>query len=720
MVGAATRAIGVCLRLTQAISRTRTVEDIYTAALDALAEGLGISRASILLFDDDGVMRFKASRGLSDGYRRAVEGHTPWSPDTPDPEPIVVADVRLEPSLAPYLPTIAAEGIAAMAFIPLVSPGRVIGKFMVYHDAPRALTADELQLAGLIAAHVAFAVDRTRAEAEVRRSEERLRFALDAALMGTWDWDLRTNTVVWSENLARIHGLPPGTFDGTFASYEREIHPDDRSKVFASVQRALAEGVPHDVEYRIVAPDGTVRWVEGKGRVEYENGTPVRMSGVCVIVTRRKEAELARLAAAEEASRAKDEFLAVLSHELRTPLNAIMGWAQLLPQDGLPQGRVRQAIEVIGRNARLQAQLIEDILDVSRIITGKMDLERRPVTVEQLVASAVAAVLPAADAKRIVVSQDVRPGLPPLEGDPRRLQQVLGNLLSNAVKFTPAEGSVQVGARADANGVVITIRDSGAGIDPEFLPFVFERFRQADTRTTRHHGGLGLGLAIARHIVEQHGGIIAVHSDGPGAGSTFEVRLPVTASAQRGDHEARETDGPLPRRLHGRRVLVVDDQPDSRELAAMLLEASGAEVLQSETALDALAVLEARTVHLLVADIAMPEMDGCELITRVRKTWHMPAVAVSAYARLQDRRRALAAGFTAYYAKPIDAARFIDLVADVLANGQLDSSAAAADALSPVEAVADSRQPGDADGQSTSDSGLAGDRTHGGALGHVS
>jgi CheY-like chemotaxis protein len=318
------------------------------------------------------------------------------------------------------------------------------------------------------------------------------------------------------------------------------------------------------------------------------------------------------------------------------------------------------------------------------------------------------------------VSQDVSPTLPLLEGDPRRLQQVLSNLLSNAVKFTPDEGTVQVGARADTASVVITIRDSGAGIDPEFLPFVFERFRQADTRTTRRHGGLGLGLAIARHIVEQHGGAISVHSGGADTGSTFEVRLPATVSAQREHEAARATDGPSRPRLHGRRVLVVDDQQDSRELVAMLLEASGAEVLQSETALDALAVLQARTVHLLVADIAMPEMDGCELITRVRQTWHLPAVAVSAYARLADRRRALAAGFTAYCAKPIDAARFIDLVADVLANGQLDPSAAAAGALSPVEAVADSRQPGDADGQSPSDPGLAGDRTHGGALGHVS
>jgi PAS domain S-box-containing protein len=561
MLTTASPHIATCLALTTAISRSRTVQEIYTAALDALTSSLGVARASILLFDPDGVMRFKAYRGLSDEYRRAVEGHTPWQPDSPDPQPFAVPNVATDPTLDAYRAVFAAESIAALAFIPLMSLGRVIGKFMVYYDVPTTPSTDELHLAGVIASQVAFAVERTETEEQVRRSEERLRFALDAASMGTWDWDLRTNEVVWSDNLARIHGLPDGAFDGTFASYEREIHPDDRARVYASVQRALAEGVPHDVEYRIVAPDGTVRWCEGKGRVHSENGQPVSMSGVCMIVTRRKEAELARLAAAEESSRLKDEFLATLSHELRTPLNAILGWVQLLQSGDMTEARTRQALEVIGRNARLQGQLIEDILDVSRIITGKLELERAPVLMSQLLETAAAGVAPAAEAKRITLSQQIAPDLPPIEGDRKRLHQVLNNVLWNAIKFTPEGGTIVLDGRVNDGAVHIHVRDSGVGIAPEFLPHVFDRFRQADSRATRAHGGLGLGLAIARHLVEQHKGEISAHSDGPQRGTTIAIRLPI-GMPPAWQLPRERAAGAVNVRLDDVAVLVVDDQRD--------------------------------------------------------------------------------------------------------------------------------------------------------------
>jgi PAS domain S-box-containing protein len=665
--------LAVCLALTRAISGTSTVDEIYEIALDALARGLGVSRASILLFDADQVMRFMAYRGLSDGYRAAVEGHTPWRPDSPDPEPIVVPDVTQDPSLAPYLPVIRAEGIAAMGFVPLVSAGRVIGKFMLYYGEPHVLTPDDLRLATLIASQIAFAVERTRAEEQARRGEARLRFALDAALMGTWDWDLATQSVRWSDNLERIHGLPAGTFDGTFASYEREIHPEDRERIFASIQRALTEGTPHEVEYRIVAPDGTVRWVEGKGRVEYADGKPVRMTGVCMIVTRRKEAEAARLAAAEEASRLKDEFLATLSHELRTPLNAILGWVQMLESGELPPDRARQAIDVIARNARLQAQIIEDILDVSRIITGKLAIDRGPVALPQLIEAVVNGATPAATAKRLDLSRTVPGTLPVIEGDARRLHQVFSNVLSNAVKFTPEGGRIDVQCVALSDAVEIAIRDSGVGIAPEFLPFIFDRFRQADSRSTRRHGGLGLGLAIARHLLDGHAGQIRAESAGPGMGTTITIRLPVRSMTDTPARAIVEREAPLGElRLDGGTVLVVDDQMDSRSLIAVLLEACGAQVLQCESAAAALEVLAAEPVRLIVADIAMPDADGYELIRRVRELrYEIPAVACSAYARPEDRQRALTSGYTGYCAKPIEAARFLRVVRDALAGGSL-------------------------------------------------
>jgi PAS domain S-box-containing protein len=658
--------IQTCARLTAAISGARDVEEIYVAALDALASGLGIERASILLFDSDNVMRFKAWRGLSDGYRRAVEGHTPWRPDSPNPQPIVVSDVRKDSSLASYRPVFDAEGIAAMAFIPLVSLGRVIGKFMLYYAVPTDLAADEIQLATVIASQVAFAVERTRAELKARLSEERLRFALDAASMGTWDWDLVTNQVEWSDNLAEIHGLPPNSFDGTFASYEKEIHPDDRPRVYASVERALKENVPHDVEYRLVAPDGTVRWCEGKGRVDYEDGRPVRMSGVCVIVTRRKEAELARLTAAEESSRLKDEFLATLSHELRTPLNAILGWVQMLQTGELAPSRARQAVDVIGRNARLQAQLIEDILDVSRIITGKLDIERAPVSMSQLLDTVVTDIAPAVAAKGVVFTSDVAATLPPIEGDVKRLYQVLNNVLSNAVKFTGSGGTIDLRCDADENWLQIDIRDSGIGIAPEFLPHVFDRFRQADSRSTRLHGGLGLGLAIAKHLVDMHAGTIQADSRGAGSGTLISIRLPA-APGLRSTIEPGSELTAASFQLQDATLLLVDDETDSREMLAALLEQRGATILECDSAEEALDVLSTAKVHLLIADIAMPGVDGYELMRRARTAGcSVPGIAVTAFARPDDRRRALESGYTTYLAKPVDGLELARTVRDLL------------------------------------------------------
>ena len=1160
--------LAVCLQLTHAISRTERLDDIYDAALDALAAGLNVHRASILLFDPDGIMRFKAWRNLSEAYRTAVEGHTPWTRQSRRAEPIVVPDVTEDAALAPFLATIRAEHIAAMAFIPLEGTDGVIGKFMLYFAEPQAVSPDALRLAVLIAAQVAFAVARTRAHLAARESEERLLFALDAANMGTWDWDVRTHAVRWSDNVERIHGLPAGTFDSTFQSYAREIHPEDRDRVLASIQRALAEGVPHDVEYRIVGPDGTIRWVEGKGRVEHgADGHPRRMTGVCMNVTPRKHAELARVDALEqsnrasqrlaaivessddaivsktldgvitswnrgaermfgfsaseaigqsitlilppdrrseedvvlsriragvpveietvrqhkdgtlvdislmvspvkdadgrivgaskiardigarkrdeaeraelhrrltmlvdasasllgspetesvrsatmslarqllvadgyavwmsapdhvgwravksegvsaafasrviasyrggaappttlfseplpipdvaaqpmleeqlaayrdegirsmlvcpmrlgadragtlvfyyrtphafsdmdvqtgqalanlaaaalttadlydqqrtqrqaaeaarrhatfladattilsrsldyketltavaqlavpeiadwcavdivdghdgrlqrlaiahvdpakveyvrvleerypadpkapggihdvirtgtpammttipadllaasarddehrrmlkelaltsymsvplvstsgtlgamtfvfaesgrhytdrdlafaqdvaaraalaidnavayrrayEANRLKDEFLATLSHELRTPLNAILGYAQMLTLGVLNGERQSNAIKVLARNAEGLRQIIDDVLDVSRIASGKLRLNVRPVELEQILKDAVATMQPAADAKGVSLQMTIESPVTPVSADPDRLQQVVWNLLANAVKFTPRGGHVQLRLeRVDAS-IHMVVSDDGQGIEAAFLPHIFERFRQADSRFSREHGGLGLGLAIVRELIELHGGTVSASSEGPGKGATFRVSLPSTLV----HHEPLSTDRHLQSlipatvahglsgRLKGARILAVDDEEDALGLLRVILESAGAEVTTAGSAQGALDLLQNSSFDALIADIGMPKMDGLELIRNIRRSLpapanRIPAAALTAYARSEDRVTAVESGFQMHIAKPVHPTELVMAVATLLGH----------------------------------------------------
>ena len=367
--------------------------------------------------------------------------------------------------------------------------------------------------------------------------------------------------------------------------------------------------------------------------------------------------------ASEQANRLKDEFLATLSHELRTPLNAVLGWTQLLLTRQLSGADAERALQTIRRNAEAQAHLIGDILDVSKIITGKLRLNIRPVNIAAIVQAAVDSVRPAAEARQLTLTHDTS-GPVPMLGDPDRLQQVVWNLLSNAVKFTPPGGSVTVTVTGDAGTGVITVRDTGAGIPPRFVASLFERFRQADSSTTRPYGGLGLGLAIVRHLVELHGGMVQGDSEGEGKGATFTVSLPV----QRPSREEPE-QRPRPQRvrvvpdtppaLTGLRVLVVDDDGDSRELVHMVLEGFGANVVEAASAEAAVEELLREWPDVMVADIGRPGHDGYELIGRVRSLAlelgkRLPTVAVTAYVRTEDRARALRAGFDAYLPKPVE------------------------------------------------------------------
>jgi signal transduction histidine kinase/CheY-like chemotaxis protein len=372
--------------------------------------------------------------------------------------------------------------------------------------------------------------------------------------------------------------------------------------------------------------------------------------------------------AAEAASRLKDEFLAVMSHELRTPLNAIVGWSQIVNRRDADDATIRRGLGVIEKNAQHQLHIVEDLLDMSRIITGKMVIQMAPVDLSGVLAEAVETVRPALTAKSIDLDLYVDGAAPPIMGDRDRLQQVVWNLLSNAMKFTPSHGRIELRLdRADADAQIV-VRDNGLGIEPSFLPYVFDRFRQGDTGTTRTFGGLGVGLAVVRHLVEAHGGTVTAASQGRGCGATFTLRLPARPAASDG------AGHPIARRpieLQQARVLVIDDDPDARELSCAALRLSDATVHMAESCDEALRMLSSSHFDVLVADIGMPGRDGFSLIEAVRRdsresVRRIRAIAVTSYVGDRYRDRAITSGFDEYVAKPVDPGRLAELVADLL------------------------------------------------------
>jgi PAS domain S-box-containing protein len=385
--------------------------------------------------------------------------------------------------------------------------------------------------------------------------------------------------------------------------------------------------------------------------------------------------ENARLyAEAQTANQMKDEFLAVLSHELRTPLNAIVGYSRLLRGGMLPPDKAQRGLETLERNATLLTQIVEDVLDVSRIVTGKIRLDVQPVELPVIVDNAVATVQPAADARGVRVQTIIDPRVGPVSGDPGRLQQVVWNLVSNAVKFTPKNGRVQVRLERVNSHVEISVSDTGIGIRPDFLPYVFERFRQGESGTTRKSGGLGLGLAIVRHIVEMHGGVVEASSGGEGQGATFRVRLPLMIVAPevrqaRREHPRTEWPQALTNLgdLRGIHVFAIDDEEDALTLLRVVLETAGAQVTTLANPTAALQRIEEVRPNVLVIDLGMPEMDGFELIRRIRSGGpairHLPAAALTAFARSEDRTKALRSGFEMHLSKPVDPGELVASVA---------------------------------------------------------
>jgi PAS domain S-box-containing protein len=499
--------------------------------------------------------------------------------------------------------------------------------------------------------------------------------------------DLNSIIISWNSAAERMFGYTAAEAVGKSI---RMIIPPDRQSEEDTVLARIRSGEPIDHYETIrMRKDGVLFPISLTVSPIYDDsGTVIGASKIArdISETTRLAQENARLfAEAQDANRMKDDFLAVLSHELRTPLNAIVGYSRLLRGGLMPATEVQRAFETLERNANSLTRIVEDVLDVSRIVSGKIRLNVQAVELAVVVDNAVTTMQPAADAKGVRLQTLVDPRVGPISGDPDRLQQVVWNLVSNAVKFTPKGGRVQVVLERINSYVELVVSDTGVGITPEFLPHVFDRFRQADSGPTRKSGGLGLGLAIVRHLVELHGGSVHADSGGADKGATFTLRFPLMvikrdAAEPRREHPLVEQLIPLTSLadLRGVRVMAVDDEPDALGLMRLVLETAGAEVITESSPLTALATIATVKPHVLVVDLGMPEIDGYDFITRLRASTDagvrdIPAAALTAFARTEDRTRALQSGFEMHLAKPVDPAELVASVATLVRRSRSQS-----------------------------------------------
>ncbi|MBE9127031.1 MULTISPECIES: response regulator [unclassified Coleofasciculus] len=525
----------------------------------------------------------------------------------------------------------------------------------------------------------------TAVNAELGESEERFRSLSACSPVGIFLTDVAGNCNYINPRCQTICGFTPQEILG--GRWTRLVHPENPGQVLADWSAKALNSHEYFQEFCFLTVEERARWVRVRLSPMFsDNGELLGHVGTIEDITERKQAEEARAQIireqaarqqAEAANRMKDEFLATLSHELRTPLNSVLGWAGLLRTRKFDEATTARALETIERNAKSQAQLIEDILDVSRIIQGKLSLNLCPISLVPVIEVAMDAVQPAAEAKAIQLESVVDPELELVLGDSERLQQVVWNLLTNAIKFTPESGRVEVRLECVDSYAQIRVIDTGIGIGSDFLPYVFERFRQKDSTTTRTHGGLGLGLAIVRHLVELQGGSVCADSSGEGRGATFTVKLPLQKSAELEDNcikslefesEINATSAELSTLLSGLQVFIVDDEPDVREFLTTALVESGAKAIALSSAGEAFKFLEQLKPDVLVSDIGMPIEDGYTLIRKVRdleakRGGFLPAVALTAYAQKEDCKSAIESGFQMHLSKPIDSTKLVIAVA---------------------------------------------------------
>ncbi len=570
----------------------------------------------------------------------------------------LLAEIRRDPELA-SLPVImlsarageeaTIEGIEAGADDYLIKP----------------FTARELL--ARVGAQIDMAAIRRDARSAVEESRATLEMAMEAASLGAWEFDRETGNTTVSDRVRKIFGVDLG--EGAVNIWFSQLHPDDRPRVEAEFRAALEGTSNYDTEFRVVDGD-QVRWVRSKARLQTRDGRVV-LSGIAEDVTARKLAEESLRESAEallEADRLKDEFLATLSHELRTPLTSILGWTHMLMAETLSKSDRDLAHETIARSARTQSELIEDVLDISRITTGKMRLHRKFHDPATIIDAAVDTVRPAAEAKNIALRVSVDREIGPMHVDADRLQQILWNLLSNAIKFSPPNTSVEVTLHREDSMALIDVRDEGPGIDAQFLPHVFERFRQADSSSKRTSTGLGIGLALVKELTQLHGGSVKVESE-RGKGAHFTVAIPIVSNREVSADAASGTarsELPAAEPLTGVRVLFVDDSDDARTLIETMLRGKGAEVARAASVDEALTLIDRVHPDIVITDIAMPERDGFDLLRQLRsaeKYSRVPVMALTAQSGRGDENTAAIAGFQRFMRKPVDADELVSSIA---------------------------------------------------------